>query len=236
VNKRDENVRSTHDLDACPLAEADDKHEEAHYFIGRMMDEWHYPSEFRWNLNAFVQALRNVTFALQSTLADQPRFRSWYEGQQDAMRGDPLLRKFVEGRNIVVKKRNLLIKSTMHIGVFKHRRQKIGMNIDVPVDVPSVVILAEHVPKFGLISENHPFIGEEYGVLRNWIAEDLGEGSVLELCDEAWSKIGDVLSAAHTLVGWNSTPPPRHGHDISLCNLLTETDVDPSLPKKWDWC
>jgi hypothetical protein len=150
------------------LAQADDKHEEAHYFIGRMMDEWHYPSEFRWNLNAFVQALRNVTFALQSTLADQPRFRPWYEGQQDAMRSDPLLRK--------------------------------------------------------------------YGVLRNWIAEDLGEGSVLELCDEAWSKIGDVLSAAHTLVGWNSTPPPRHGHDISLCNLLTESDVDPSLPKKWDWC
>src|SRR5262245_32807775 len=102
-----------------------------------MMDEWHNPPQFRANLNAFLQALRNVTFALQSTLADQPRFRSWYEHQQNAMRSDPLLRKFVEGRNIVVKRRNLLLKSTIHIGVFKHRRQKIGMNIDVPVDVPS---------------------------------------------------------------------------------------------------
>lgn len=152
------------------------------------------------------------------------------------MRSDPLLRKFVDGRNILVKRRNLFLKSTAQIGVFKHRRQRIGITIEVPVSLPSVVILREHVPKSGLIPEDHSIIGEEYGVLRGWIAEDLGEGSVLELCDEAWSKIGDVVSSAHTFVGRHLASPPRHGHDVRLCNLLTESDVDPSLPKKWDWC
>ena len=33
MNKHAKISGSSHDLDACPLAEADDKHKEAHYFL-----------------------------------------------------------------------------------------------------------------------------------------------------------------------------------------------------------
>ena len=59
----------------CPLAQSDDKFYEAHYFIGRMMDDYHDPAAFRYNLNAFLQALRSVTFVLQKTLAHRDGFQ-----------------------------------------------------------------------------------------------------------------------------------------------------------------
>jgi hypothetical protein len=81
-----------------------------------------------------------------------------------------------DGRNI----RQFFLKSTAHIGVFKHRRQKIGITIEVSVGLPSAVILTEDVANLDLIPDDHPSSGEEYSVLRDWIAEHLGERSVLE--------------------------------------------------------
>lgn len=226
---------SAHVDERCPLQDTHDKYNEAHYFIEQMMVEWHRPEPFRWSMNAFLQALRNVTFYLQNELAHQDGFRAWYEGQQAQMRGDELLRKFVDGRNIVVKQRNLIVQSVAEIGMFRYRKSKLGMHVPVPAHLPSEYILREHAPKLGFLDEEHSAIGEEYGVQRTWIVEELGEGNVLRLCDQAWSKIGHVLAAAHDFVGRKWVPPPPHGHDPARCDLLTETDVDPSLIEKWGW-
>src|SRR5574337_1057778 len=116
-------------IENCPLGELDDKFQEAHYFLGRMMEEYHNPEPFRWNLNAFLQALRNVSFFLQNQLSHSEGFAEWYAGQQEVMRNDGLLRKFVEGRNLVVKQRNLTIKSKAYIGVFAYRELKMGIGM-----------------------------------------------------------------------------------------------------------
>ena len=82
------------------------------------MSTYHEPSPFRYNLNAFLQALRSVTFRLQSDLAGHADFHDWYSNQQESMRQDPLLRRFVDGRNTVVKERNLMMNSRAAVGVF----------------------------------------------------------------------------------------------------------------------
>jgi hypothetical protein len=222
-------------LEDCPLSEADDKYTEAHYFLERMMAEYHNPQKFRWNLNAFLQALRNVTFLLQSQLAHRDGFDSWYAARQEEMGRDALLRRFVEGRNIVVKQRNLLMKSTARIGVFMGGRLKLGLVMDVPAHLPSSYIISEMAPRLGFVPEDHAFIDEQYGVQRDWIAEELGEDNVLTLCDTAWVKISSVLRAAHRWIGLDMATPDLHGHDPAKCDTLTETDLDPSLPKKWGW-
>jgi hypothetical protein len=109
------------------------------------------------------------------------------------------------------------------------------MHVPVPANLPSEYILCVQAPKLDLLDEGHSAIGEEYGVQRTWIVEELGKGNVLTLCDQAWSKIGHVLAAAHDFIGREWTPPPPHGHDPAKCDLLTETDVEPSLPEKWGW-
>jgi hypothetical protein len=36
-------------------------------------------------------------------------------------------------------------------------------------------------------------------------------------------------------MGFRYEPPPEHAHDVDSHNLLTETDLDPSLIRKWGW-
>jgi hypothetical protein len=231
----DQDAASAHVDNQCPLEDTHDKYNEAHYFLDQMMGEWHQPEPLRWSLNAFLQALRNVTFYLQKLLTPQEGFLAWYEAQQSRMRADELLRKFVEGRNVVVKQRNLVIESVAHIGVFRHRKPKLGIQLPMPAHFPSAYILSELAPKLRFIDDHRSAIGEEYGVQRTWIVRELGEDNVLRLCDQAWSKIGHVLAEAHDFIGRKWEPPPPHGHDPGLCDLLTETDVDPTLIQKWAW-
>ena len=220
----------------CPLAETHDKFMEAHYFIEQMMNEYHNPVPFRFNLNAFLQALRSVTWFLQKEFSSRDGFKEeWYPLQQDKMRADSLLRAFVEGRNIVVKQRSLEINSKAEIGLFRSRTLKGGIATDVPADVTSKQLLENFAPKLGGVAPGHPFLGEQYGVRREWYAPELGEGNVINLCDLAWVKIGKILSEAHTFAGWHIQPPVEHGHRAEECEVLLETDLDPSLPEKWGW-
>jgi hypothetical protein len=91
-------IRHCEQMLRCPLHEADDRHLESLYFLGRMLEKYHSPDPFRWNLNAFLQALRSVTLFIQSQLAHHAGFGDWYAKQQEIMRTDPLLRRFNEGR------------------------------------------------------------------------------------------------------------------------------------------
>ena len=159
----------------CPLAETDDKFEEAHYFIERMMKEYHEPMAFRYSLNAFLQALRNVTFVLQKDLSHCDGFQDWYQEQRKTMREDPLLHKFVNGRNVVVKQRSLEINSKAEIGFFRWRTLKLGISTDVPTHVSSKYLVEKIAPLSELIDPEHSAIGEQYGVRREWYAPELGE-------------------------------------------------------------
>ena len=199
------------------------------------MVEYHEPMAFRYNLNAFLQALRSVTFVLQKDLSHRDGFQKWYPERQNTMQEDPLLRQFVVGRNIVVKERSLEINSRADIGLFSARTLKLGFPMDVPMHASSKHIVENIAPKCGFIGPEHFAIDEQYGVRREWYAPELGEGNVITLCDLAWVKIGQVLSEAHDFAGWHSVPPVEHGHKVENCNVLLETDIDPNLPQKWGW-
>jgi hypothetical protein len=54
------------------LQPLDEALEEAHHFLHACERDYHSPSAFRLNLNAFIQAARNVTFRLQSLKAGIP--------------------------------------------------------------------------------------------------------------------------------------------------------------------
>ena len=177
-NKRKAGPEKIPSQENCPLEEADDKFNEVHFFIEQMMLRYHEPEPFRYNLNAFLQALRNVT-VLQQQMSKVPNFHSWYEPQQEKMRSDQLLRRFVESRNIVVKSRNLLFKSKASVGLFRYRKLKLAFDVDVSTAFPSHYVLSDLVPKLGLIDDDHSAIGEEYGVKRQWIAPELGDENVL---------------------------------------------------------
>ena len=76
------------------------------------LDEYMEPQGFRLNLNALIQALRNVTFMLQKQKANLPDFIEWYPAWQESVKGDEVMSWVVRARNRIVKEADLELNST----------------------------------------------------------------------------------------------------------------------------
>jgi hypothetical protein len=82
----------------------DDKVKEADFFLEKLREVDHNFDEARFYFSAFVSSARSITFVLQSVLADDDRFKSWYEAKQTELKSDPLSRFFLDVRNEVQKR------------------------------------------------------------------------------------------------------------------------------------
>lgn len=213
-----------------------DKLEECDYFLAMMLNSYHDPKGLRFNLNAFIQALRNVTFMLQSEDEKSEGFAAWYEKKQDEMRQNPLLCNFVEARNIVVKREMLETKSHCFLGLYRGRRMKLAIGGEVPPLVDTAYYL-ERAKEFligFMLDEEHSDIGEQAGVGRKWIVEAIGPDEVVGHCAEALQAIRQVVSEAMAMAG-GELDPTVELPDIEQFTVLLESDLDPTLPEKWGW-
>lgn len=78
--------------DICPLRDSHDKLEESYYFLLMMANSYHVADDFRFNLQAFIQSLRGVTFMLQNYKSKIPNFNDWYKEKQEEMKNNPCLK------------------------------------------------------------------------------------------------------------------------------------------------
>lgn len=220
----------------CPIPATHQKLGEADYFLGQTLLNYHSPLAFQYNLNAFVQALRNITFMLQSEEVKPTGFEEWYGQKQEHMRKDALLRRFVSARNIIVKQTMLKAKSKAWSGLFRGRKMKLVVEHDIPPLTETEVAL-EHAKKFAIgfiLDEGHSAIGEQIGVERIWVVEDIGEGEVVGHCIEAFNYMRRLIGEVHGLFGSKMEYEPINV-DMPSFQVLLESDVDPSLPGKWEW-
>lgn len=225
----------------CAFSDTDEKLDEAHYFLHEMLNKYHDPAPFRYSLNAFLQSLRSVTLYLQREgRAEFENFGTWYANQQDAMKADLLLRRFVEGRNIVAHKRQLLASCRIEAGLFRGNVCKLALDVQVDPRNGSVSLL-EMAKTFPFIDPEHHAIGEQAGVRRTWIFPDLdAESEACNVCHVAWARIHRIVANAHNelMPGRRTTidvPEVSDVHDVNEYNLLLETDLDPSIAKDWGW-
>ncbi len=116
----------------CPLAQAHRRLEDAHRLWHQTADLYSDPDGFRVNLNATIQTLRNVTFALQKQKAVIPSFEAWYQPWQRRMREDPLLRWLVDARNRIVKEEDLVTQSVARIRIVDRYTEVAFVDREVP--------------------------------------------------------------------------------------------------------
>lgn len=83
----------------------------------RAQEAYFSPEEFRIEINSCIQALRNVTFVLQSDKSNIPDFELWYEPWQNKLRADKKMRWSVEARNTIVKARDLELNSKLRVSL-----------------------------------------------------------------------------------------------------------------------
>lgn len=208
---------------------------EAVCFLQMMIQNYHDPDIFLFNLHATVQAIRNITFVMQSELSEEIGFKEWYVEKQAEMRKNTNLRNLVEARNILTKRKSLERKSSVKTGLFRYGKMKIAIKATIHpgVDSISILNLAKQFCYGFFIDEEHSEPWMEVGVEREWIMEELGTEEAAFLCNDIIDYFGNLLKELAQIFGcqfnWQKGP-------ISCrYQVLLESDLDPSLPKKWGW-
>lgn len=210
---------------------------EASYFLQQTIMHYHDPHIFNFNLNATIQAIRNITFMFQSEMSHDDFFKSWYPQKQEEMKKNPLLRKMVEARNIIVKQKSLEARSQASVGLFVYLKLKIWIQMDVCPFLSSEELLKKAQDSYMniFISKDHSADWEQLGVKREWIADQIGDTEVTSLCNDALDYFGSLLVefATRTSHHFNWRPGPIK--KALRYQLLLESDVDPTLPKRAGW-
>jgi hypothetical protein len=77
-----------------PENPAGDKLLEAQYFLKQMKLVYQDDDEFRYNLSAFLSAIRSVTWHMQKQYERVQKFKRWYEAKRSEMKSDTELKLF----------------------------------------------------------------------------------------------------------------------------------------------
>jgi len=220
----------------CPIPSTHERCVEARYFLVQCLLNYHAPQPFIHNLNAFIQASRNITFMLQSEAGESNELKVWYGIKREEMKNLPALRRFVDARNIVVKQSSLKSKSVVACGLFRGRRMKLSMNTDIKPFTETKTLLEATAKFVGnlFLGGKHEQVGEQAGVERTWVVEELGEGEAISKCIAAMNYMFSLVEEAHQLLSTASGLEPLLV-DMAEFRVLLESDVDSTLPAKWGW-
>ena len=163
-------------------------------------------------------------------------FEEWYKIKQEDMRANKFLKNFINARNIVVKQSSLSSKSKAWSGIFRGRKLKLALGTEVHpfTDTKEFLKKMQELMIGTFMDEEHSAIGEQIGVERSWIVEEIGESEVVLLCNEALNYMGQLLAEAKVLFG-KEAKYENIELDLSSIQVLLETDIDPSLIEKWNW-
>lgn len=207
-----------------------------------MHENYHTPTEFRYNVHAFLNALDSLEMFITKDL-EVVRLQAEWSMSKTKFTDDDLLDALRKSRNLTVHHEPLLIESKVQGGLFRYRKIKLAASSEVISETPTEVLLAEQVEQLlgKLIDVEHYAIGEQIGVKRLYYAKNaLKNGEdLLTATRRGILRAAKIFSAAHELAGL--TFDAKNEDDMADASwsdeltVLLETDVDPSLTEKWDW-
>ena len=190
------------------LDEALDRFREAHFYIHVMEGAYHRADEFRWALNAFLRALKEVPQLLQMKLQNRTGFKDWFVPERQRLASDPLIEALSKRRDEVVHRGMLRLASKVRLGALQGSRFKVEIGLDEPLadsDEAMKRYLAaakEGVDFLGLLVDDEDQVPCIY---REWRIPSL-DGELLNLASEAWLRVGAVVLASIEWTG--DTAPP----------------------------
>lgn len=202
----------------CPIPTAHGRLRELHQLWHQALSNYGDPDSFATNLNAAVQACRNVTFLLQAEKQAVPQFDGWYAEWQGRLRQDPLSLWVADARTIVVHKADLERTSTA-VARIHDNRDVFRFKLSVPPTVPTDVIadrLVDLAPP-----EIRPLLANcLVSVERTWIMATLPDSEVLDALAHVYSELSSLLAEAHV----------RCGGSLGECNIHHRDAQDHAPP------
>lgn len=152
-----------------------DAYKDAEHFLMACGENYFDPEAFRRNLNAYVQAARNISFRVQGIKGDLEGFDSWYMPWREYMKSVPLLSWVADARTMVTKRRGLTANSRAHIRVFQSYDAPDTQVIEVDPQLPTAAIVVSALR--AIPEEFRRFWTVE--ISRRWEVDDLPGKEVL---------------------------------------------------------
>jgi hypothetical protein len=199
---------------SCPTPTAHKRLAEADRWWRGCRDAYDDPPGFRANLNACLQALRNVTFALQKEKRSIPDFDTWYPQQQELMRADPIMKWLINSRNQVVKSGDLELLSTATMrAILQYQDIASAVTESLP---DSTTTRVKTLPLYARPSDYHTFLaGVPSAILaqssifieRRWVDKALPDRELLDALAHCYGSLSGLLDRAHAQAGVPSHAP-----------------------------
>jgi hypothetical protein len=211
----DQNVSSpSHRYDVCPIPRTHRRLAEAHLLWHQTLERYNDPEAFRANLNATIEALRNVTFVLQNEKSQFVAFDRWYGPWQTRLKADASAKWLHDARTTVVHQGELDSYSTAEVRLLTWREETIA-TLTVPPEIPSSLLL-QNLPLLNLLG-NSPEKAEDLkdGVIvieRRWSAASLGTTEILEVLAQVYGLLSDLVLDAHIHLERCECIPAESGH------------------------
>lgn len=180
-----------------PLDTAYNRLDEAHRAWHTALDGYHRIEDFRAGVNTSIQALRNLTFALQKQKSSLPDFDAWYATWQTKMGADPILKAFHTARTVIVHQEDLKLLS---VATARTKGwvdfQRMAFTFDPTSDSYDVAqgfynTFARHLPVAEEIKSRLVFEFE-----RKWIYDKLPDIELLDAIAHAYNFFVEMLKDA----------------------------------------
>lgn len=197
----------------CPFEKihvALDRFQEAHFYLHQMENSYHFADHFRWSLNSYIRALKEVPQLISMGLQNEKGFPDWFREERETLNSDSLIYFLNERRDFIVHRGMFLPGSSGSIGIAEGRGMKLGLSI--PIDSLSnsddcMYAFAYHClvkgeDFFDLFKDDEDSLP---CIERKWILEQFPNHDVIDLCAKAWLTVGETVR--NVLVWLGGTPP-----------------------------
>lgn len=193
-----------------------------------MLSNYQNPENFRISLNAAIQALRNVTFLLQSNKSNIQDFDQWYEEYRSIMKSDEILKWLHQARNIIVKQEDLKLHSIASARVRAWddvSRLEFQISPFITTERIAKDLVRMHVVKAPEPIAEHAILNVE----RKWVVNDLPNHELLDVIAHGYKFFDKLLLDAHEQARFDkkvciAEHNPKHENSFVPCMSVTRDD------------
>lgn len=171
-----------------------------------MENHYHHADQFRWHLNVFLKAIKEVPHVLQMAMQNEYGFPAWFREQRDQLNADPLIAALSKQRDLVVHRSMLVPRSSGTVGITEGRGFKAGLTAPInPLEDSEDALLRyaihfKDIDFLGLITPDEDSIP---CVERTWQLPEFDD-ELVDLCSRAWLRTGIMINA---VLSWQNADP-----------------------------
>lgn len=186
-----------------------DRFQEAHFWIHMVEEYYHQADPFRWHLNAFLKAIKEVPQLIIIALQNVDGFKIWFEPYKTRLNDDPLLKVLSKSRDYVVHRGTIKLASHGTIGITEGRGIKSGVNIPVKPLEDSDTAMERYLFVAARQGDFFEFLSEDEDSLpcvhRIWRLPEF-EDDIVDVCAKAWLRTGETIAEVLRWLGENPQP------------------------------